>query len=140
MSCFFKLYNCRFFLFFFHTDVRETVGDRNKREDFDQSVSRRHFLTKSDVRNIRVKVEDRIIKRHEDDATSVTMMVAELQQESFNPILIFKPQGEKDQTHSLPYHLFWQFKPSFSRNSIKSMYPQSCVLIELMAQINTDLV
>ena len=67
------------------------------------------------------------------------MMVAELQQESFNPILIFKPQGEKDQTHSLPNHLFWQFKPSFSRNSIKSMYPQSCVLIQLMAQINTDL-
>ena len=103
MSCFLKLYNCSlFFCEIFHTDVRETVGDHNKLEDFDQSVSRRHFLTKSDVRNIRVKVEDRIIKRHEDDATSVTMMVAELQQESFNPILIFKPQGEKDQTHSLP--------------------------------------
>ena len=86
--------------------MRETVVDRNKREDFDQSVSRRHFLTKSDVRNIRVKVEDRVIKRHEDDATSVTMMVAELQQESFNPILIFKPQGEKDQTHSLPIESF----------------------------------
>ena len=63
MSCFFKLYNCSFFFGeIFHTDVRETVGDRNKREDFDQSVSRRHFLTKSDVRNIRVKVEDRVIK------------------------------------------------------------------------------
>lgn len=81
--------------------MRETVGDRSKRGDFDQSVSRRHFLTKSDIRNIRVKVDDRIIKRHEDDATSVSMIVAELEQESFNPILIFKPQGKVDQTLSL---------------------------------------
>ena len=57
-------------------DMRESVGDRSKRPEFDQSVSRRHFLTKSDIRNVRVKVDDRIIKRHDDDATSVTMMVA----------------------------------------------------------------
>lgn len=86
--------------------MRETVGDRSKRGDFDQSVSRRHFLTKSDIRNIRVKVDDRIIKRHEDDATSVSMIVAELEQESFNPILIFKPQGKVDQTLSLESNSF----------------------------------
>ncbi len=74
--------------------MRETVGDRTNRKEFDQAVSRKHFLAKSDIRNIRVKVDDRIIKCHEEDATSVTMMVAELRQESFNPILIFKPQGE----------------------------------------------
>ena len=85
---------------FFCTDVRETVGDRTKRGNFDQVVSRRHFLAKSDIRNIWVKVDDKIIKRHEDDATSVTMMVAELRQEHFNPILIFKPQGRKDEAYS----------------------------------------
>ena len=79
--------------------MRESVGDRSKRPEFDQSVSRRHFLTKSDIRNVRVKVDDRIIKRHDDDATSVTMMVAELEQELFNPIAIFKPQGSEDQTY-----------------------------------------
>jgi hypothetical protein len=46
-----------------------------------------------------VKVDDRIIKRHDDDATSVTMMVAELQQELFNPVVIFKPQDSKDDSH-----------------------------------------
>ncbi len=59
----------------FYADIRETVGDRNKREDFDQSVSRKHFLTKQDIRNIKAKVDDRIVKRHEDDASSVSMMV-----------------------------------------------------------------
>ena len=80
--------------------MRETVGDRNKRGEFDQAVSRKHFLAKSDIRNIRVKVADRLINRHEDDATSVTMIVAELRQESFNPILIFKPQGRKDDIYN----------------------------------------
>lgn len=78
--------------------MRETVGDRAKRGDFDQSVSRKHFLTKSDIRNIR---DNRIIQRHEDDATSVSLIVAELEQECFNPMLMFKPQGRADQTHSL---------------------------------------
>lgn len=43
------------------------------------SVSRKHFLAKSDIRNIKVKVDDRIVRRHNDDATPVTMMVAKLQ-------------------------------------------------------------
>ena len=46
-------------------DVRETVGDRTKRQEFDQCVSRKHFLTKSDIRNMRVKVDDMVIKRHQ---------------------------------------------------------------------------
>ena len=68
-------------------DVRETVGD--KRDSFDQAVSRRHFLTKSDINNIGVKVNDGMIKRHKDDSMSVTMVVAELKEEPFNPILVF---------------------------------------------------
>ena len=65
------------------------------RETFDQCVSRRHFLSKSDINNIRVKVDKRIIKRHEDDATSVSLIVSELMAESFDPVLFLKPQGSK---------------------------------------------
>ena len=79
--------------------MRETVGDRSKRAEFDQCVSRKHFLSKSDIRNIKTKIDDRIVKRHHDDATSVTMMVAELEQEPFNPIVIFKPQDSKKLSH-----------------------------------------
>ena len=77
-------------------DIREMVGNRQNRDNFDQCVSRKHFLTKRDINNVRVKVNDALIKRHENDATSVTMMVAELKEEPFNPILIFKPQGIQD--------------------------------------------
>ena len=52
------------------SDVRESVGHRSKRQDFDQAVSRKHFLTNQDVRNVRRSVLDRQIKRHENDATS----------------------------------------------------------------------
>ena len=88
-------------------DVREDVGDRQNREAFDQCVSRRHFLSKSDINNIRVKVDDHVIKRHEDDATSVSLIVSELWEESFNPILFFKPQGSKSPKYpSLPEESF----------------------------------
>ena len=81
-------------------DVREDVGDRQNREAFDQCVSRRHFLSKSDINNIRIKVDDHIIiKRHEDDATSVSLIVSELQEESFDPVLFFKLQGSKSPEH-----------------------------------------
>ena len=75
------------------------MGDRQNRERFDQSVCRKHFLTKGDINNVQVKVKDATIKRHENDATSVTMMVAQLKQEPFNPVLVFKPQGAQDQNY-----------------------------------------
>lgn len=75
------------------SDVRENVGHRAKRQDFDQAVSRKHFLSNQDVRNVRRSVLDRQIKRHENDAMSVSILVRELQQEPFDPILIYKPQG-----------------------------------------------
>ena len=78
-----------------YTDVREDVGNRENRERFDQCVSRKHFLSKSDINNIRVKVGDHTIKRHEDDATSVALIVSELQQEPFDSVLLYKPQGSK---------------------------------------------
>ena len=55
----------------------------------------------------RVKVDDRVIKCHEDDATSVTLLVSELREESFDPVLFFKPQGSKSPDHpSLPEESF----------------------------------
>lgn len=88
-------------------DIREDVGNRQNREGFDQCVSRRHFLSKSDITNIRVKIDDHMIKRHEDDATSVTLFVSELQGEKFDPVLFFKPQGCKSPKYpNLPEESF----------------------------------
>ena len=60
-------------------DVRENVGNRVNRQDFDQSVSRKHFLSTQDIRNVKRSVLERQIKRHENDATSVDIFVQELQ-------------------------------------------------------------
>ena len=74
-------------------DIRENVGHRVNRQDFNQTVSRKHFLSNQDIRNIKRSVLDSQIKRHENDAMSVSIIVQELQAEPYNPILIYKPQG-----------------------------------------------
>ena len=73
------------------SDVREGVGHCTKRQEFAQTVSRKHFITKHDVKNIQRSVSDRLIKRHDNDAMSVSILVREIQHEPFNPVLIYKP-------------------------------------------------
>ena len=67
---------------------------------FDQCASRKHFITKQDISNVRVNIKDNAIIRHKSDPMSVSLLVSELQQEAFDPILLFKPQGEKSTTHT----------------------------------------
>ena len=69
--------------------MRENVGDRENQENFDQTVSRRHFISRADVNNVRVKVQDNLVQRHKDDATSVSLFVSELQ---------FGGEGKKKQS------------------------------------------
>ena len=37
---------------------------RSRRHDFDQTVSRKDYLTKQDIRNISTKVTDNLVKKH----------------------------------------------------------------------------
>ncbi len=75
------------------TDIRENVGHRENRQEFHQTVSRKHLLSKQDIRNVKRSVLDRKIKRHDNDAISVGILVQELQNETFDPILFYKAQG-----------------------------------------------
>ena len=60
-----------------------------------------------DISNIRRKVVDCTMMRHDDDAPSVGMIVNELRQEPFNPVLLHKPQHCKVEQHpSLPKDCF----------------------------------
>ena len=43
-----------------------------------------------------MKVKDFGIKWHKDDAISVSVMIQELKEEPFDPILVYKPQGMKE--------------------------------------------
>ena len=78
----------------FLVDIHVDVGNRANRDKFIQSVSKNYFLNKCDIHNIRVKVQDRVVIRHQDDAQSVCLAVSELQQEPYNPIMAFKVQGD----------------------------------------------
>ena len=80
-------------------DVRENVGNRVNRQDFDQSVFRKHFLSTQDIRNVKRSILERQIKRHENDATSVDIFVQELQHEPFIPVLLYKPQGNESEKY-----------------------------------------
>ena len=40
-----------------------------------------------------------MVKKHKEDAMSVQLAVEELQEEPFNPVLVYKPQGISDQGH-----------------------------------------
>ena len=75
------------------SDVREGVGHCTKWQDFAQTVSTKHFITKQDVKNIWRSVSDRLIKRHDNDAMSVSIFVREIQEPFNNPVLIYKQQG-----------------------------------------------
>lgn len=76
-------------------DIRQDIGHRSKRALFDQCASRKHFITKQDISNVRVNIKDNAIIRHKSDPISVSLLVAELRQEAYDPILLFKPQGER---------------------------------------------
>lgn len=59
-------------------------------------MTRKHFLTVQDCRNIAKRVNHKCIVRHENDSQSVAMLVSELQAEEHNPVLFYKPQGCDD--------------------------------------------
>ena len=78
-----------------------------RRDEFEQTVGRKHYLSRQDINNIKRNVHDNQVIRHQDDATSVSIRVAELQQEPFNPVLAYKPQGTShSQFPSLPLESF----------------------------------
>ena len=75
-----------------HADVRNDKGQRSRRESFNETVKRRHLVTKRDCYNQRKKL-GWITSRHAEDAISVDLLVKEIQLESYNPIIAYKPQG-----------------------------------------------
>ena len=79
-------------------DIREDIGKRQNRHHFANEAQRRHFVTRRDVLNLSRKVNHLSTIRHENDAQSVHMMISELRQEEYDPVLYYKPQGTIDHT------------------------------------------
>ena len=67
-------------------DVRDTVPSNFKRS---------HLLTRKDILNIERAFSLRSIEKHKDDATSVGILVEELNQSDKEfPVLLYKQQGK----------------------------------------------
>lgn len=89
------------------TDIRSDVGHRCKRAEFQNESTRKHFVTKQDIANVRIKVKDQSVIRNRDDAVSVDMFVTELQKEVYNPVLLYKRQHDSSPCYpSLPKESF----------------------------------
>ena len=62
---------------------------------FKSNVKRKHLVSKQDCYNKRKKLSCNT-SRHADDAISVNILINELQNEDYNPIVIYRPQGAPD--------------------------------------------
>ena len=58
-------------------DIRESVGDRSSRENFEQFVARKYYVTKQDVTNTSRRVHDCTIIGHQSDRLSVAQVVSD---------------------------------------------------------------
>ena len=115
----------------FCADVCSSVGDRTNRDCFERAVRRRHLIRKQDISNIRRKVVDSTIMRHEDDATSVEIIVNELHLEPFNSVLIYKPQHCKVAQHpSLPEDCFMLAIQTEWQKQLYEKYASSILCID----------
>ena len=72
-------------------DVRDTISS---------DLNRLHLLTRKDILNIERAFSLRSIEKHKDDATSVAILVEELNQsDKESPVLLYKQQGKCLQEH-----------------------------------------
>ena len=66
-------------------DIRESVSN---------GLCRQHLVTRQDLHNIKAQYNIDGIVRHKNDLTNVRVWVQEMSTLEYNPVLIFKPQGE----------------------------------------------
>ena len=77
---------------------------RSSREtQFNSIAQREHIITRQDIKNISKSVVDISAVNHANDAQSVIAIVKKLANEQYNPVLLHKPFGVKDDNfHELP--------------------------------------
>ena len=77
-----------------YPQLREGIINRNSRETSSEVVSKKHLLKKSNVSDIHRHMNYGR-RLHPDDSTSTYLLVKKLQEEDFNIVLVYKPQGDQ---------------------------------------------
>lgn len=82
---------------FIHRELRQDIGSRINRRKVGKTITieKKHSITKRQLREIRRKL-DINQQKDSDDATSLSYIVNKLLGEPYNPVLLYKPQGEDE--------------------------------------------
>ena len=75
-------------------DIRDTVS-------IDGEIKHDHFVSLKDIHNIQTQYNIEGIQRHANDHSSVKIWVEEMKSQPYNPILLYKPQGELENGSNL---------------------------------------
>ncbi len=67
-------------------DIRDTTFSE---------MNRQHLITKQDLHNIKAQFNIDGILKHKNDLTSVNIWIEELRKMNYNPVLVYKSQGEE---------------------------------------------
>lgn len=81
-------------------EVREHFSDRDKRDKL-EDLKYYHLIDKKTIHNLKTKLADSIIIQDSNDAISTALKVEALQQELYNPVLLFKQQDAEDASNIL---------------------------------------
>ena len=76
-----------------HKDLREGRDSRDNRDESDVNMQLKHAISKQRLRGIarKLKINRRM---HPDDATSLYYIISKLKEEKYDPVLLYKPQGD----------------------------------------------
>ena len=76
-------------------EMRTTIAAKLFRGSMCGPLNRDHLITCADLHNIKQQYNINCMQKASDDTDSVLYWVQEMQCEEFNPVLFFKPQGQK---------------------------------------------
>ncbi len=71
----------------------EKILDDVRDDTLSTGIGREQLLSRQDIQNILRHLDLGSVTKHKNDHTSTCAWVEELQQQAYNPVLIFKPQG-----------------------------------------------
>lgn len=77
-----------------YQDMRASLTSRNKRKRSHDCITRAHLIPKSNITDMKRHMSYNR-RLHPDDSTSVHLLISKLKEENYNPILVYKPQGQE---------------------------------------------
>ena len=110
-------------------DIRDTLST--------EGIKREHMVTRLDINNVRLLHNIEGIIKHSNDLSRVSAWVEEMKSLEYNPLLLFKQQGEEqsqatDNIGNRDFLLVLQME--FQRDMLREFGKIQCVLTVPMAQ------